>query len=248
MDRRLLAGLEQRLGAVPLLVDLDGDVLEAAFANLWIAEGETLVTPPLDGRFLPGTVRAALIAAAREAGIEVRAEAISLERLGAADELLLSSSVRGLYPGTLAGRTPRFELGARVRAALERRSGHGRPTPRAAARRPSGLSAVRRAAAARAAASWARASSSASGSPSRLISTSEAAATAAASASSTPASASPRIAGPACAASPAPSSATSLAASAMASGAALASASAASIRPGRSGSSRGSRRASRTGA
>ena len=132
VDRRLLAGLEQRLGAVPLLVDLDGDVLEAAFANLWIAEREVLVTPPLDGRFLPGTVRAALIAAAREAGIEVREEAISLERLGAADELLLSSSVRGLYPGTLADRTPRFELGARVRAALDRRAATAgrRPEPR----------------------------------------------------------------------------------------------------------------------
>ena len=132
VDRRLLAGLEQRLGAVPLLVDLDGDVLEAAFANLWIAEREVLVTPPLDGRFLPGTVRAALIAAAREAGIEVREEAISLERLGAADELLLSSSVRGLYPGTLAGREPRFELGARLRAALERRAAEAgrRPAPR----------------------------------------------------------------------------------------------------------------------
>jgi para-aminobenzoate synthetase/4-amino-4-deoxychorismate lyase len=132
VDRRLLAGLERRLGAVPLLVDLDGDVLEAAFANVWIAERDVLVTPPLDGRFLPGTVRAALIMAAREAGIEVREEAVSLERLGAADELLLSSSVRGLYPGTLAGREPRFELGARVRAALERRAATAgrRPEPR----------------------------------------------------------------------------------------------------------------------
>ena len=59
VDRRLLAGLEQRLGAVPLLVDLDGDVLEAAFANIWIAEHDVLVTPPLDGRFLPGTARGA---------------------------------------------------------------------------------------------------------------------------------------------------------------------------------------------
>jgi branched-subunit amino acid aminotransferase/4-amino-4-deoxychorismate lyase len=108
---------------VPLLVDLDGDVLEAAFANVWIAEGETLVTPPVDGRFLPGTVRASVIAAARGGGFEVREESISLERIKAADELLLSSAVRGLYPGAVADRPVRFELGRRIRAALgERRS------------------------------------------------------------------------------------------------------------------------------
>ncbi len=136
VDRRLLGELEQRLGAVPLLVDLDGDVLEAAFANVWIAEGGALVTPPLDERLLPGTVRASLIAAAREAGIEVHEETISLERLGAADELLLSSSVRGLYPGALAGRAPGFELGARLRTALERRAATAgrRPVPRSVIR------------------------------------------------------------------------------------------------------------------
>ena len=131
VDRRLLAELERRLGDVPLIVDLDGDVLEAGFANVWIGEGEALVTPPLDGRFLPGTVRAAVLAAAREDGVEVREQPISLDRLRAADEVLLSSSVRGLYPGMLAGAKPRFELGARVRAALEQRAGGaGRRTPR----------------------------------------------------------------------------------------------------------------------
>jgi para-aminobenzoate synthetase / 4-amino-4-deoxychorismate lyase len=120
IDRRLLAELEHRLGGVPLLVDLDGHVLEAAFANLWIVEGETLVTPPLDGRLLPGTVRAALLAAARD-DIDVREEAVTLERLAGAEEILLSSSVRGLYPATLGGREARFEVGARLLAALEER-------------------------------------------------------------------------------------------------------------------------------
>jgi para-aminobenzoate synthetase/4-amino-4-deoxychorismate lyase len=122
IDRRLLGELEQRLSAVPLLVDLDGHVLEAAFANVWIAEGDTLVTPPLDGRLLPGTVRASVIAAARAGGLEVREESISLDRLRAADELILSSSVRGVYPGVLARGTPRFELGGRIRAMLSERT------------------------------------------------------------------------------------------------------------------------------
>jgi para-aminobenzoate synthetase / 4-amino-4-deoxychorismate lyase len=137
IDRRLLARLERRLGGVPLLVDHDGQVLEAAFANVWIAEGETLVTPPLDGRQLPGTVRAALLAAARD-GFEVREEPVTLERLAGADEILLSSSIRGVYPGTLAGRrAARFEIGARLVAVLEERAAataRARPSRRAVSR------------------------------------------------------------------------------------------------------------------
>jgi aminodeoxychorismate synthase component I len=104
-DRRLLDDLGRRLGAVPLLVDFDGDVLEAAHANVWIRERSTLVTPPLDGRLLPGTVRARLLAHP-PAGHTAREERITLERAAAADELLLSSSLRGLHPAALAGGHP----------------------------------------------------------------------------------------------------------------------------------------------
>jgi para-aminobenzoate synthetase / 4-amino-4-deoxychorismate lyase len=101
-DRSLVDELRHQLGAVPLLVDLDGHVLEAAHANVWIREGTTLVTPPLDGRILPGTVRARLLADP-PAGRTAHVEPITLERVGAADELLLSSSLRGLHPAKLAG-------------------------------------------------------------------------------------------------------------------------------------------------
>jgi para-aminobenzoate synthetase / 4-amino-4-deoxychorismate lyase len=101
-DRRLLTELEQRLGGVPLLVDLDGAVLEAAHANIWIRERRTLVTPPLDGRLLPGTVRARLLADP-PSGHAAREEPVTLERAVAADELFLSSSLRGLHPAALAG-------------------------------------------------------------------------------------------------------------------------------------------------
>jgi para-aminobenzoate synthetase/4-amino-4-deoxychorismate lyase len=100
-DRRLLDELAGRLGAVPLLVDLDGCVLEAAHANVWVREGTTLVTPALDGRILPGTVRARVLADP-PAGHIAREESVTLERVAAADEVLLSSSLRGLHPATLA--------------------------------------------------------------------------------------------------------------------------------------------------
>jgi para-aminobenzoate synthetase / 4-amino-4-deoxychorismate lyase len=117
IDRRLLDRLEERLGAMPLLLDLDGEVLEAATANVWILEQDSLVTPPLDGRQLPGSVRARLLSSPPE-GLAAREEAITLERLAAADEVWLSSSVKRLRPAAIAGHRPAFSVGARALAAL----------------------------------------------------------------------------------------------------------------------------------
>jgi branched-subunit amino acid aminotransferase/4-amino-4-deoxychorismate lyase len=78
------------------LVDTDGLVLEAAYANVWIIEGDDLITPPADGRILPGTTRAALLAhdGARE-------EPIDLDRLASADAVFLTSSISGRVPARL---------------------------------------------------------------------------------------------------------------------------------------------------
>ena len=56
-DRSPLAGLDGP-GRAGLLCDLDGTVLEASSANVWLVEGGRLVTPPADGRILPGVTRA----------------------------------------------------------------------------------------------------------------------------------------------------------------------------------------------
>jgi para-aminobenzoate synthetase / 4-amino-4-deoxychorismate lyase len=113
-DRRLLDELAWRVDAVPLIVDLDGDVLEAAYANVFVVEGTHLVTPPLDGRQLPGTVRARVLALH-----PTREERLTLDRIAGADELLLASSIRGIHPARIVdGPEPRFQLGARLRAAL----------------------------------------------------------------------------------------------------------------------------------
>jgi branched-subunit amino acid aminotransferase/4-amino-4-deoxychorismate lyase len=48
-----------------------------------------------------------------------REERLTLDRIAAADEVLLASSIRGIHPARLAdGEEPRFHLGARLRAAL----------------------------------------------------------------------------------------------------------------------------------
>ncbi|MGZ6576786.1 MAG: bifunctional chorismate-binding protein/class IV aminotransferase [Solirubrobacteraceae bacterium] len=89
-DRALLDALAAQVpGAVPLLIDTDGLVLEAAHANVWLVEGRALLTPPADGRILPGVTRAAMLATERFA----REEPIEFERLARADAVFLTSSI-----------------------------------------------------------------------------------------------------------------------------------------------------------
>jgi para-aminobenzoate synthetase/4-amino-4-deoxychorismate lyase len=103
LDRRLVDRLAVRGGGVPLLVDGDGSVLEAAWGNVWVIEGERLITPPADGRILPGVTRARLMPEAEE-------ERLTLERLRAADGVFLTSALRGAVTARLDGGAPPHPL------------------------------------------------------------------------------------------------------------------------------------------
>ena len=91
-DRRILEAAGNG-NAVPLVVDDDGSALEAARANLFVVEEGAIFTPPADGRILPGVTRRRVMELT-----PVREEAVSLDRLVAADEVFLSGSVRGIEP------------------------------------------------------------------------------------------------------------------------------------------------------
>jgi para-aminobenzoate synthetase/4-amino-4-deoxychorismate lyase len=106
LDRRLLDSLGP---GVPLLVDGDGSVLEAAWGNVWAIEGDRLITPPADGRILPGLTRARVL----ELEPDAAEEPISLDRLRAADGIFLTSALRGAVPAHLEGSaTPHGRVGA----------------------------------------------------------------------------------------------------------------------------------------
>jgi para-aminobenzoate synthetase/4-amino-4-deoxychorismate lyase len=109
---------------VPLLVDGAGreaDVLEAAWANVWLIDGERLITPPCDGRILPGVTRARVLDLAGTAGVRVDERPITLTEARAAP-LMLTSSLQLAAPAALAGAPPppadATELVARIRSAL----------------------------------------------------------------------------------------------------------------------------------
>ena len=93
-DRRPLDAATERLGATPLVLDADGAVLEAAWGNVWALEGRRLVTPPADGRLLPGVTRARLLLIAPQLGFEAAEEALDVARLSAADAIVVTSAVR----------------------------------------------------------------------------------------------------------------------------------------------------------
>jgi para-aminobenzoate synthetase/4-amino-4-deoxychorismate lyase len=123
-DRRWLEDAEAKLGAeVPLLIGADGTVLEAGRANVFTVAGGGLLTPPADGRILPGTARAATLELAAELGIAAAERPLTLADLRAADEVFLTSSVKGLRPARyLDGEELcRGELVPRLAAELRRR-------------------------------------------------------------------------------------------------------------------------------
>jgi para-aminobenzoate synthetase/4-amino-4-deoxychorismate lyase len=96
-DRRLIAALDEAVApAVPLLVDLDGIVLETTRANVFIVHDGALITPPLDGRILPGITRARVLAAAEALGMRVTERPVTLGELATADAVLTSGALRGL--------------------------------------------------------------------------------------------------------------------------------------------------------
>jgi para-aminobenzoate synthetase/4-amino-4-deoxychorismate lyase len=123
-DRRLLDRAQDELGtAVPLLVDVDGSVLEASRSNVFAVRDGVVVTPPTDGRLLPGVARARAIEVARASGIEVVERALTLDELAAADEVFMTGGVRGVEPvGRCAGlgEWDSGEFTAQVRAGLQR--------------------------------------------------------------------------------------------------------------------------------
>ena len=103
-DRRLLAELTARERLSPaqqlLLTDETGELLETDRANVFAVIDGVLLTPPADGRLLPGTTRAAVLRAARSRGIRVGQKPLTLDELAEATEVFVTNAVAGVIPVT----------------------------------------------------------------------------------------------------------------------------------------------------
>lgn len=123
-DRRLLDLAQAELEpALPLVLDADGAPLETSRGNLFVVRDGAVLTPPTDGRLLPGIARARAIQLARAAGIEVCERAIDIDELLGADEVFTTGGVRGVEPVRRCvglGEWDSGEVTARVAAELRR--------------------------------------------------------------------------------------------------------------------------------
>jgi branched-chain amino acid aminotransferase len=73
------------------------EVCEAAYSNLWILKGDRLQTPPVTSPCLPGIVRKQVLQEGVALGLEVLDDQpVTREKLAAADEVFLTSSIRGI--------------------------------------------------------------------------------------------------------------------------------------------------------
>lgn len=89
-----------RGGDDALLCNAAGDVTEATTSNVYVVTAGAVVTPPLSAGILEGTTRRRILASCRSARIPVAERAVRPDDLRRADEILLSSSVRGVIPVT----------------------------------------------------------------------------------------------------------------------------------------------------
>jgi para-aminobenzoate synthetase/4-amino-4-deoxychorismate lyase len=99
-DRRLLTALAA--GAAPdeqvLLTDETGELLETDRANVFAVIDGVLLTPPADGRLLPGTTRAAVLRAAHAIGVRTGQKPLTLDELAEASEVFVTNAVVGVLP------------------------------------------------------------------------------------------------------------------------------------------------------
>ncbi len=84
-------------GDEPLVTDGD-EVLETGWGNVFAVTGRTIRTPVTDGRILPGTVRAWALRAAPSLGLSVEEAPLTRADLEAAEEVFVTSAIRGVQP------------------------------------------------------------------------------------------------------------------------------------------------------
>lgn len=81
-------------------LDASGAVVEGATSNIFIVSRGAVATPAIDGGVLPGIVRGRVIAICTQLGLPAVARRLTVEELRIADEVFITSSVRGVVPVT----------------------------------------------------------------------------------------------------------------------------------------------------
>lgn len=81
-----------------VMCDDRGRVTEGSSSNVWCVRGGEVLTPPTTLGLLPGITRWRLLRLAADAGVPVREAELYPDDLRTADELFITSSIRGVLP------------------------------------------------------------------------------------------------------------------------------------------------------
>lgn len=93
-----LAEARSRGAHEAVMCDAEGRIAEGSSSNVFAARGGVLVTPALEIGLLAGITRQRVIELAREDGLAVEEGALTPEELRGADEVFITSSIRGVLP------------------------------------------------------------------------------------------------------------------------------------------------------
>jgi len=81
-----------------ILLNERGEVAECTSANIFVANGSQVWTPPLNSGCLPGITREVLLGDIQVPGIEIGERTLTPADLEAADEVFITSTTRNLLP------------------------------------------------------------------------------------------------------------------------------------------------------
>ncbi len=101
LDHVLARELAAEVGADEALrLDDAGFVVEGSTSNLFVAQSGCVITPPTDGGVLPGVTRGHVLQCCARLEIPAVVERVRVDQLRTADEIFITSSLRGVVPIT----------------------------------------------------------------------------------------------------------------------------------------------------
>jgi branched-chain amino acid aminotransferase len=106
-----------------ILLNERGEVSECTSANIFIANGNQVWTPPLDSGCLPGVTREVLLGEIHTPGVTVAEKVLRPEDLEQADEVFITSTTRDLLPVLKIMDRPLRQT-SRARLVLQEAFGH----------------------------------------------------------------------------------------------------------------------------
>lgn len=121
MNLTWIESAQQRGFDEVILLNERGEVAECTSANLFVANGNRVRTPPLSSGCLPGITREVLLGEITVPGIQLEESTLKPADLESADEVFITSTTRDLLPvGRIEEHTlgPRGQICAQLKAAF----------------------------------------------------------------------------------------------------------------------------------